>query len=611
MLKVLENLYLYKDTCNVYVIKNGEQAVLVDFGSGGVLEHLEDIGITTVTDVLLTHHHRDQAQGLEKIDQNKIHIWVPHMEQDLFKEADHHWQGREIYNNYNMREDRFSILNSISITGTLKDYSTYTFAGYDWEVLPTPGHTIGSISLLVNVDGNKVGFTGDLIFAPGKVWSLAATQWSYNGAEGVPYSILSLLSLKEKTPSYICPSHGEIMTQPASAIDVTVEALQSLLNHRKQSTKLLELRNKPYRELLPHLLKNRTSWAHSYVVLSESGKALIIDYGYDFMAGMALGTDRAARRPWLYNIEKLKKDYGVEKIDVALLTHFHDDHVGGLNVLRDVEGTQVWAAENFADILERPAHYDLPCLWYDPIKVDRKVPLNRVFQWEEYEFTLYEQSGHTLYAVAIDFEVDGQRVLAIGDQYQETSPNYVYKNDFRIWDYKDSAALYNKLKPDLLISGHSEPIWLTEQILQDFTKTGEELERIHRNLLPEGMVLNGDGSLATLSPYQKMVQKNETFTLTAVVKNPYSEQKSIVAALHVPEHWGVHETAQQVTVSEKGLAELFFSVTAPDFEVRRARIAVDVTIGDEKFGQQAEALVTISSKGPLIDEVIKSKASVE
>ena len=41
-------------------------------------------------------------------------------------------------------------------------------------------------------------------------------------------------------------------------------------------------------------------------------------------------------------------------------THYHDDHVAGINLLREVEGTEVWAPENVAPMLEEPRRYDLP-----------------------------------------------------------------------------------------------------------------------------------------------------------------------------------------------------------------------------------------------------------
>src|SRR3954469_1981945 len=61
---VSSSVSLFRDTCNVYVLRAGTEAVLVDFGDGDVLEHLDAVGVERVTDVLLTHHHRDSLGGL-------------------------------------------------------------------------------------------------------------------------------------------------------------------------------------------------------------------------------------------------------------------------------------------------------------------------------------------------------------------------------------------------------------------------------------------------------------------------------------------------------------------------------------------------------------------
>ena len=74
-------------------------------------------------------------------------------------------------------------------------------------------------------------------------------------------------------------------------------------------------------------------------------------------------------------------------IDACIPTHYHDDHVAGFSLLQRRYGTKVMCAESFADIISHPADYDLPCLWYDPIKVDQVLPLNQPFMWEEYELT--------------------------------------------------------------------------------------------------------------------------------------------------------------------------------------------------------------------------------
>ena len=172
--EVLKGIYCIEDSCNVYAVKNGDCALVVDFGTGLVMDALKELGISRVEAVLLTHHHRDQAEGIRRAREAGIPIFVPETERGLVAEASEMWQAREIYNNYNDRQDRFSILESVE-AAPLPDYGRMRFGGIEVFVLPTPGHTTGSVSILVETEEGTAAFTGDLIYAPGKVWSLAAT----------------------------------------------------------------------------------------------------------------------------------------------------------------------------------------------------------------------------------------------------------------------------------------------------------------------------------------------------------------------------------------------------------------------------------------------------
>src|SRR5215216_1367439 len=154
--RITDQLFLFQDTCNVYVLRSGNDALLIDFGSGDVLDHLAEIGVERVTDVLMTHHHRDQGQGLALALQAGICIWVPQTEQDLFHSVHIHWQARAITNNYNVRQDRFSLLEPVPVTGSLEDYESHKFGGHRLTVVPTPGHTPGSISLVAELDGRRI-----------------------------------------------------------------------------------------------------------------------------------------------------------------------------------------------------------------------------------------------------------------------------------------------------------------------------------------------------------------------------------------------------------------------------------------------------------------------
>ncbi len=593
MQRLSEHLYSFEDTCQVYVVCSGREAVLVDFGSGAVLDELPALGLERVRAVLMTHHHRDQGQGLARAVERGIPIFVPHTEQDLFRNVDAHWLSREVLNSYNNRQDRFSPLEPVPVAGTLKDYATYRFGDLSFTVIPTPGHTTGSLTLFADIDGVRVAFTGDLIAAPGKVWSLAATQWSYNGAEGVAASVASLLELKDRRPDLLLPSHGGAILEPAAATDALVENLWALLRHRRENPRLLQLRDEPYVALSPHLLWNRTSFAYSYVLLSKSRKALFIDFGYDFTTGLAAGFDRASRRPWLYTLPVLKRSFGVETVDVALPTHYHDDHVAGLNLLRETEGTHVWAAENFANILEHPTRYNLPCLWYDPVKIDRVLPLETPLRWEEYTLTLYPQPGHTTHAVAVYLEVDGARVLFSGDQYVgggEAGWNYVYNNGFHPDDYQKSAELYRRLQPEIVLSGHWEPYRVEPGYFERLDERGESLSRLHRALLPLER-LNGDE--AVVRPYTLELGVAETGTFTVTVRNPFARPETATVSLVAPQEWRVEPEVAALELAAHGESCLFFTLLPAPNPVRRARVAAEVKLGDKRLGQVAEALVTV------------------
>lgn len=598
------HLYRYEDTCNVYALVRGEEALLIDFGSGGILDHLAEIGVRRLTDVLMTHHHRDQGQGLPRAASQGIRIWVPHTEQDLFAAVDQHWQARFIDLNYNMRQDRFSLLEPVPLAGTLRDYSTYDFCGFRVQILPTPGHTTGSITIATEVDGVRAAFSGDLIAAPGKVWSLAATQWSYNGSEGASASFASLLDLQRRNFDMLLPSHGDPICEPAGAIDLLLKRLRRLLDLRGENKRLLDLYNRPYAVIgsgtdRPRLLWNRTSVATSYVLISESGKALLFDYGYDFVTGLAPLADRASRRPWLYTMDKLKEGFGISKIDAVIPTHYHDDHIAAFNLLRDVEGAQVWAPENFARILENPRDYDLPCLWPDPVPVDKRLPLEKPFRWEEYELCLYELTGHTQFAAAVSFEVDGMRVLVTGDQYQEAGPNcrwnYVYANRFHFDDFRRSAELYTRLKPDMILSGHWEPFRTSTDYFNLLVEGGTELEALHRELLHEDIASSGrDGLEVHIVPYRSTLQAGSPGTFCVEATNPFPFDADVQVRMVLPAGWSASPAAGSARLKTGETGTLAFEVTPPEgIRAIRARIAADLVIGNRSFGQQAEALVDV------------------
>jgi glyoxylase-like metal-dependent hydrolase (beta-lactamase superfamily II) len=587
-----------RDTCNVWVIRRGREAICIDFGSGAVLDQLDELGIEQITDVLVTHYHRDGVQGLARAAEAGIRIWVPPVEQDLFTHAGELWDRRRVENDYDLLQERFSLLEPVEIAGVVSEYRTRDYGGVELFALPTPGHTPGSVTYIADIDGRRIAFTGDLIYGPGQVWSLAATQWSYTGIEGQAAAILSFGVLARHAPDLLLPAHGDPIEEPTAALAETGHRLGELMQLRRIEETPWDLErwlDDPWQVLSPHVLRNRTSLATSYALLSDTGAALLIDWGYDLWTGYPSGGARSTCRPRLESIEALHRNHGVERVDAVLTTHFHDDHVAGTSLLREVHGAQIWSPENVAPILEGPTLYDLPCLWFDPIAVDRVLPFGEPIAWHEHELTLHPLPGHTRYAAAIEFHVDGLRVLATGDQQSREENgrsilNYQYRNRFSTDDFVHSAELYARLRPDLLLTGHWGAHELNEVQLAQLIEDGRRVAELHRELLPFG---DAEGFPARFTPYRVTVAAGTAVELSVEVHNPFDRAETARVSLVVPAGWSSEPALQELALEPRAEARAAFRIV-PVGPPGRVPIAADLIVGDVHLGEQAEALVTVT-----------------
>jgi hypothetical protein len=261
-------------------------------------------------------------------------------------------------------------------------------------------------------------------------------------------------------------------------------------------------------------------------------------------------------------------------------------------------------------VLQDPKRWDLPCLWFDPIPVDRDLPLGAPVTWREYEIGVHELPGHTLYAAAYAFEADGRRIVATGDQQttewrpgeQPEVLNYQYRNRFRIDDFRRSAELYRALNPELMISGHWTPRKVTPDYLDMLLEEGERVARLHRELLPPDIDFDAEGFGARITPYRSAVEPGRTLVLEVCVRNPFPTARTARVRMVLPRGWAARPAEQEVKPQGGGEATLVFEVTVPRGEsgVRR-RVAADLTVGRMRFGQQAEALVTVAPRRPRQD----------
>jgi hydroxyacylglutathione hydrolase len=164
-------------TSNAYLVadREGGHAVLVD-GNGVVeplIEKADRLGVT-VDAILLTHHHGDHVQG---VDRYRERFGAPVVAHPWTKEA---------------------LAGSVEVDRTVDEGDVVEAGDLRIEVLHTPGHAAGHLALLV--DGHV--FTADCLFK-GTVGGTFAP--GNTGYEDLKASVLRLVDLPPET--VVHPGH--------------------------------------------------------------------------------------------------------------------------------------------------------------------------------------------------------------------------------------------------------------------------------------------------------------------------------------------------------------------------------------------------------------------
>lgn len=137
-----EHLYRFDDICNAYIIVDGDAALLIDCGSGAVVEALAETGASAVEWVLHTHHHRDQCAGTPALAAAGAKVAAPEHERHLFEEAELFWRTRRVYDNYDDRNTFFTAARDIPVDAALRN-NLERGADYTAELEPPPGWRAG------------------------------------------------------------------------------------------------------------------------------------------------------------------------------------------------------------------------------------------------------------------------------------------------------------------------------------------------------------------------------------------------------------------------------------------------------------------------------------
>ena len=613
---VLPGLWIFRDSCNVYAVHGPDGIVIIDAGTGAWLDHLAELPAKPVA-LLCTHYFRDHSAGALPASRAGIRAFVPEGEHDVFADPVHHFNARSTYIIYDNHWTLFAPIEAVPVAGVLQDYCTHTFAGLSFEIVPQPGATLTQVGLAVTLPGGKrVIFTGETIHSPGRLPRLAPLQYNYNDLVGAAGVFTAARYLRERKPDALLPSMGDPILEK---IDDALAMLQSNIRvitkdrHGMAAANWDKFGEDPLERVTDHVYKTTQAVSTNWFIISDSGKALVIDYGYD-MHNLGLPGYSAPlnRRSLLHSIQGLKTRFGIDRIDVALISHFHDDHVCGVPLLQRLFNTQCWAAENFSQLLAKPHAHCFPCDWPQPIRIDKSIPLNQTAQWEEYEFHFHPMNGHTRFSALIGFEADGKRYAHTGDQYffakggwsgeplapieeQVRLQNHVYRNGATLDGYDISRDWMLKWKPEIVIQGHQAPFHTNDAFFKHIEAWATDYKEKHKRMMVLGddeAHFNVDSWGGWVWPYRSHLKSVAPVTVTATVRNPLPRAAKLDVRLVGPTGW----VGTSASLTAAGRAEVSCDLTiTPSAPCRRQPIAVELSVEGRPFGPVAEALVSVGS----------------
>lgn len=582
-----KNLFRLNDCCNVYVVRDGDRALLLDFGSGVILDYLPDIGVESVDMVLVTHHHRDQVQGLLDLDSYSFDLVVPAGEANLFGGVEQFWDGIGMNHSFNCRGDYNSLGRSVRVDGKVSGGDEISWAGRTIKVVDTPGNTPGSVSYLAEVDGRRILFSGDLISGKGKVTNWFDLHWRYYGfTTGIDASDQSFERVRAMEPEWLAPSHGSLIQDPEEAMTSNhriYERLRPMLIPNE-----LHKPSNDIREILPHLY---FLGGNSYVILSDSGKALIYDIGWDWPGDVS--QERLTR---------FKEERGISEIDVVTFSHHHEDHKGRLSDLFRQDNPEVWVFENMVDIFENPTRYKIPGR-PTGIYADRVLKDGEKVVWEEYTLEFTSFPSQLQYHQALFTVIDGKKVLFTGDgswkpidpSRSMNGPVIPHQDYFLDGGYITSTRKMLEYLPDIVCPSHTDEYYPTREQLEGFHRWALELRDVMTELIDQPDPNFGvDVRWCHFYPYRLLLKDEGPIEVELRVRNYLYIPGEVEVELKLPPGIRTAHPRRSVTVPAKKEMAIPFRLYAEEIAGRgRTIFTADITFNGAHLGEYTEGLIEL------------------
>ena len=431
----------------------------------------------------------------------------------------------------------------------VRDGQILKSGSYEIHVLETPGVWRNSVSYQVDIFGERLLFTGDLIQGDGKIPDLFSLQdvfpegeiGGYHGFMArTPKLIASLEKIRALKPDVIYPANGPIIENPDQAIENLIGRLREVYRNylstcalwwyfgekRMSATADAILGTGPDRMDVPRMNEAKkfenpdwlTEIDTTRLIRSETGEMFVLDiWGKNA----------------IQKILDLHKEKKIKNVDGIFVTHYHHDHNAGVPVIQKFFTAPVYGVGTLCDILERPGAYRMPCIENVSFPVTVKQE-GESMKWREFEFTFFDYPGQTLYHNALLVRKNEERpILFVGDSFTPTGID-----DYSLWNRNfirnGKGYLYcldkiRQLQPNpMIVNQHVVPPFEFDAARLDYMENAlrKRAELLGELIAKPEINFGLDHAWCRLDPFVGKTEADGSIQVSCVITNHFDRRQT-------------------------------------------------------------------------------------
>jgi glyoxylase-like metal-dependent hydrolase (beta-lactamase superfamily II) len=604
--EITHGVYHLEGAVNGGALVQDGRAILIDCDSACTPAALRELGVQSVERILCTQHHRVNTAGMAAFTAAGATLTVPRTEEHLFNDVETYWNAFGTrWHIYSEVAGPQVLPYSVKVDDTVAEGDSTAWEGFEISVIETPGATDGAVSYVVHAGEETVVFCGDAIYGPGQVYDIYSLQKGFKGVSDY-HGFLgnwlklepTLRTIRELDASVLVPSHGDLIRDPASAIDLTLERLEALnRNHASISSmnyyfprlykqyaddpermQTAELRDPPPCVLRPGSV--------SFLLRSETGAGLLVDCGM----GDPLG-----------GVRRLIEEGELKTLEVCWITHYHDDHVHQIDELPG--DVALWTHECIRDLIEHPIRYRLPCISPRAALVTRAFAEGESWDWHEFRLTTMHLPGQTYYHNGLLVEGQGIKILFAGDSGSprgiddHCTQNRVLTGEGR--GFRRVIEIWREHQPDYIFNQHQENAFrFTAKQLDHMESVLVQREALYRELLPwEEPDFGIDPHWIRTYPYEQDALAGSICGIEVQFTNHATEARvAEIDDAMLPDGWSLEtegrSLAATIPARTDGGVRVYVSIPA-GCERRKFILPVSVTWNGQRLGPIRHAVVNV------------------